>query len=710
MRIGFRLALVLAAAVVVYFVWRGCAPDEPEPPSLHPWSVQLHVHGSFSEGLASMESHSYEATDVGLDAIWWSDHDWRLTTYHTLSRFSFEDGPIEQDRAGDWILTGGRFTPNFRPELREALKRRTTSGFTERTSERAFEGAHSFQVSSAWLGPEYRDYVAYLAAPMPGFRRPLAADLTLRLALWPDGIEQDALAWIEVKLSEHAPREDEHIELEQHVLRYVFGSPALAPYREYAVYWIPLEHEPRTWNELALPITKDAAEGFPFTDAAGLDDSLTGIAVGLQTRNGQAGTVFVDDIVLEQGRRGAEMFERQREAIDAVAADYPNLRQLQGVEVSYLHPHLNEFSVDTELLDYDALAADSGLLDATGSVGEAELAPFFARRAVERAHARGGLVSFNHFLGTDPEGREPTAKRDEVLKELLEHRLYGADLIEVGYRDRGGHSLRDHLWAWDQLALRAGLRPVGIGVSDHHGGPLRWRTMANNFVSWILAPSPEKADLIDGLRAGRVWFGDITQFDGTLALTTDGGAVMGQEVVTDRSSVTIDVAVDGLEATDRVILVESGELTEYLDAEGPSYRGTFEVALPDRPGSLVRVECIARDGTAHAFSNPIHFLREVPEGGLDEGRAAIDFAGVRSRRIEGFRLQAVKPVSGEGWSGLRIVGRADGGTLVLDATAWGSVRAELKDFEGTVKVRKGVVTATGLKGSGRLVLKGRADP
>ncbi len=708
MRAPTLIVLAVVAALIVLFAWSTCsAPDEHEPRLVRPWSVQLHVHGSFSEGLASIESQSHEAADVGLDALWWSDHDWRLTTYHTLSHFGFEDEPVEQDRAGDWILAGERFTPGFRPGFREATRRRTTSGFTEWTSERAFRGERSYQLSSAWLGPEYRDYVAVLAAPRPGLRRPLAADLTLHAAIWPDGVEQDALFWIEVKLSEHAPREDEWIELEQHVLRYVFGSPALAPYREYAVYWIPMEHESGAWNELALSISRDAAEGFPFTDAAGLDDSLTSIAVGLQTRNGAAATVFVDEFRVEQARRGPELFARQREVIDTVASDYPDLRQLQGVEVSYLHPHLNEFSVGTELLDYDALARESGMLDEAGRVEESELAPFFARRVVELAHARGGLVSFNHFLGTDPEGREPTRKREALLQELLEHRLFGADLLEVGYRDRAGHSLRDHLWTWDQLALLGGLRPVGVGVSDHHGGPLRWRTMANNFVSWILAPAPEKADLIEGLRAGRVWFGDITRFDGTMELATDGGALMGQEVVTDRGAISIDVAVEGLEVDDRVILVESGALTQFIDVEGPSYRGTFALELPGAPASLVRVECIARDGTALAFSNPIHFLREVPADGLEPARAAIDYAGVRSRRIERFRLQAVKGVSGDGWSGLRIAGRARGGTLVLDASSWASVKAELKDLEGRVEVEDGVVTASDLRGNGRLVLRGR---
>jgi len=702
-----------AAAGVCVLVWWGCG-EEPAAdealtlPEETPWSVQLHLHGSFSEGLASIDSQSFEATDVGLDAIWWSDHDWRITGYHVYSRFSFEEGPAEADRAGSWVLTGERFEAKFQPAFRNVERRTWATGDVALTRERAFDGEQSYQITAASLSPELKDYVAGLVAPLPGFRRPLASGLTLRVALWPEGLGEDGRVWVEARLSEHAPRPEQGLEeLGPVYVRYVLGTGAGEPYREGDVLWVPLDHVEREWNQYVLPLSRDAAEGFPFLVAG--DDSLTALNVGVSVRNEQAATVFVDALQIDAETRGEAMFPRQREVIDAVAAGHANLVQLQGVEVSYLHPHLNEFSVDTRLLDYDELAEDSGLLNAAREVDEAELAPYYARRAVERAHARGGLISFNHFLGTDPEGREATQTREELLAELLANELYGADLVEVGYRDRAGHGLRDHLWVWDQLALQGGLRPVGVGVSDHHGGPLRWRTMENNFVSWVLAPSRSKADLIEGLRAGRVFFGDITHFDGTLELSTDGGSRMGQIVVTDRDAVELDIAVDGLVPTDRVIVVESGELARFLDVEAESFRSTQHLALPPGP-SFVRIECLARKGDEKVYSNAIHFVREVPEGGVEPARLGIDFAGVRSRLARGFRVGNVVAVEGEGWSGVRIVGRGDGGALVLDTAALGPVEVELKEgLSGRVAIEDGLVRLTELTGAGRIVLRGRAD-
>ncbi|HED66267.1 MAG TPA: hypothetical protein ENJ09_12010, partial [Planctomycetes bacterium] len=67
----------------------------------HPISIQLHVHGSFSEGVGSIDSHSFEAQDVGVDAIWWSDHDFRISGYEHVAHFGFEDlsAPIDEDES-----------------------------------------------------------------------------------------------------------------------------------------------------------------------------------------------------------------------------------------------------------------------------------------------------------------------------------------------------------------------------------------------------------------------------------------------------------------------------------------------------------------------------------------------------------------------------------------------------------------------------------
>src|SRR4051812_26127850 len=88
------VAVVLAGTVAAI-----PSPEPSRPAAVRPWSVQLHVHGSFSEGVASIDSHSWEAEGVGADVIWWSDHDFRIASFHHASTFGFEDWhePIDHD-------------------------------------------------------------------------------------------------------------------------------------------------------------------------------------------------------------------------------------------------------------------------------------------------------------------------------------------------------------------------------------------------------------------------------------------------------------------------------------------------------------------------------------------------------------------------------------------------------------------------------------
>jgi hypothetical protein len=46
-----------------------------------PVSMAMHIHGSFSEGIASMDAHLEQARRHGVDVIWWIDHDFRRTAH-----------------------------------------------------------------------------------------------------------------------------------------------------------------------------------------------------------------------------------------------------------------------------------------------------------------------------------------------------------------------------------------------------------------------------------------------------------------------------------------------------------------------------------------------------------------------------------------------------------------------------------------------------
>src|SRR6185436_3651171 len=84
MRRWFRLAFLAAGLALAV---HACRHD---PAAKRAYSVQLHLHGPFSEGDGSIDSHSFEASDVGCDVVWWSEHDFRLLDYGLVSHFGFE--------------------------------------------------------------------------------------------------------------------------------------------------------------------------------------------------------------------------------------------------------------------------------------------------------------------------------------------------------------------------------------------------------------------------------------------------------------------------------------------------------------------------------------------------------------------------------------------------------------------------------------------
>ncbi len=181
----------------------------------------------------------------------------------------------------------------------------------------------------------------------------------------------------------------------------------------------------------------------------------------------------------------------------------------------------------------------------------------------------------------------------------------------------------DHLWVWDCLAQQ-GLFPVGIGVSDSHGGErARWDTAENNFVSWIWARSTDKADLLEGLRAGRVFFGDLVLFDGTLDLSTTNGWRMGQVVETTRKSVTVELELTGAAPGDRVTLLVNGSPLDEVTCSRTGLTHQREVAL-DATITVVRAEVFDSTGRAKVLSNPITFVTAGAAAGVSEARRVRD--------------------------------------------------------------------------------------
>jgi hypothetical protein len=665
----------------------------------------MHVHGSFSEGAGSVDSHSYEASDLGLDVLWWSDHDFRITSNRHATRFGFE-GPEESlDRNESWRVRSSR-EERHKKYLKPDARRTPAGSLAEFTASDAREGERSLRLRMTNAGGKFRGPFKFLGAGRSLAVRPLALDVTLQLEIHAEALGDDARAIVEVQLSEHPAHLD--VPYARYVIRYVLDNSAVAPRRTGAIYEIPVRYRPGQWNRLSLPLTRDAIEGFPFIE--GDDNALLRMAVGVEARNGATASALFDDLRIEQEVSGAPAYGRQLDLIGRVSRHYPAIRQFQGVELSFALHHLNAFGGGPILLDYDVLAEESGLLHGDPPrLDKRELRPYSTRRAVEIAHQAGALVSYNHMFGVSFEGGDSKRGVDEVFEFLVEHRLFGADLLEVGYRDRGGHDLRDYLGIWDRLALE-GLFPVGTGVSDSHGERGSWRGAANNFVSWIYARGPTQSALVAGLRSGRVFFGDLVDFDGRLDLATDRGAVMGQIVVTDLPTARVTLSAQGLAPNDTVVIVEAGERVERLEVHASDFEASHSLRLGER-GSSVRVEVYDATGRAKVFSNPIHFVREPPVGGLAPDRTMIDLAGVLSRSIEGFWIRDAAVVEDSGSHVLRIAGRAASGRIELDCSGFGGVpEVTLEKITGSWRLDGKVLLLFDLEGVGSVqITRGDGD-
>jgi hypothetical protein len=248
----------------------------------------------------------------------------------------------------------------------------------------------------------------------------------------------------------------------------------------------------------------------------------------------------------------------------------------------------------------------------------------------------GGIASYNHMFGAAGVGSpalpvaDQETRRRAVAGELITERVYGADVLEVGYPLRGRVTLDRHLAVWDACS-RNGIFATGNGVSDNHTGR-DWRAETLNFLTWAWAAGKESADLVAALRSGRCYFGDMRRFAGALDLVVDGACPMGSASVSELPVRELAVYASGVPSDGSVRLVQG--VVDYAGASRPdpstsvwSYpasefaAGARLVTLDTTVSSFVRVEVVDGAGVLVAGSNPVWLLRSAPDGGIPAARA-----------------------------------------------------------------------------------------
>ena len=582
-------------------------------------SAQLHCHSSI-EGPASIGAHLHEAKRAGVDVVWITDHDTRISLTiggPFVDRFDFESpeiwSSVERVKQGG---RAGRIGVGWSVTHQDA----GFAGGPSLTKETCYRGTQSLRLEGAVASDALATDVHEWQYLMLDFRadskmhsRPLFAGARLGLAVRLDeATDQDAEAWLDLTLTEQPP------DLKQGRLRYfLWGDPGSHQIHRldqtYRVRPLPLHSAPGAWTRHEIDPGKDAESvGLDGHALGGVDNALTGVRLVVRVRRGGRVLLHVDDLTISHEAAGNELRTRQR-AIAHRLAEHHGLTCHVAQEISWAGQHKNAWGIGVPLLDY--AATPGGFSHAHG---------------VEWARTHGGVFSLNHpFNKYSKDVDIQDTQRDQILEEMIQTYVgsgaSGANTLEVGFpAGRHNFPLDYYFRLWDGLS-RAGIVIAGSGSSDAHSARVGWQN-GNNFATHIRANSTDEEALLAGLRARDLYPADPIRFRSRLAFTDDAGHRMGEAV-----------SVSGVEECEARLTLESAKPQWFLvwvlnGARRPPVQlregGTTETlrfsTQPDKP-TWVRAEIwdptYATDGTpldvpvgdplrgrCIAFTNPIWYL------------------------------------------------------------------------------------------------------
>ncbi|MBA2559274.1 MAG: hypothetical protein H0V07_05195 [Propionibacteriales bacterium] len=559
-------------------------------PRAEPVSMAMHIHSSFSEGAASMDAHLYQASRLGVDVIWWTDHDFRASAFGYRSAVGFD---AEHEAEGPWDLSwqpvergpigavGHEFVawPHSPDEAGGALRIEVTG-----------------QDSSAWS--------SYLMQAMAenSLYSTSYSDTALLLDVRPEQLGLDAQILVEV-VSSYRPATAGR-PAGQYRLQYRIGSSRIGHHLEedglVGVINVPAG-PPDQWQRVRMDLRADHATLWPDTFAG--DASLKKLLIGARARNSATARVVVDRLRFLRARRNsADALQLQREAMEVYRERYPTVTQFGAAEVS-LVMHLNAFGGDQTRLDYDMRYA----------VKDSSVA---AQRAmVDFLHGHRAVVGINHPLSSSGGARN-------LARRLVTTRGVGADVIEIGTTP--DVSTLERVF---DIAARNAVFLTANGSTDDHNGE-NWLGSGRRWLTSVWSPSRRQVDLCHALKAGRAWFYDPLHWRGAFDLLVDGTTKMGGVHFTAKHHVPLDVTARHLPADSSLELVVgrcdrpgvtrlTAAVTRTAVPRSRMARGHWTTDITRGHGVYVRVMVRSSTGHVIGFSNPVWVLPRYLDGRID---------------------------------------------------------------------------------------------
>jgi hypothetical protein len=588
------------------------------------YSMAMHVHSSFSEQSGSMDSQLFQAATNSVDVLWWTDHDARMDgigyrqTVHFTS-LTAENGGPGQGGAWTWTkaesgpvasgsgggIVGTPCSPND-PVAGGSMHLTAKS----KTTVTAKYGYYADSHPGGW---NYRDNLT---------GQSLTIDV-LPTSGWTRGYLELLVATSYHEASGGRAAGD-------YTLSYQFVPPGVPAGRVangiQGVITIPVTptSAQNPWCTVTITPSTDIAALWPDLDYR--DFALFGLTLSAASNGDLVGGYF--DYLRFNRQISGEAFLRQQIDMEAVLAPkYPSVVQRQGLEVSWLLPHLNWFGGAVVIPDY-------------GSTTPKTYTEYLRNTAVPQIHAAGGLVSYNHPYGYDDPAQLPVAQQNALLVQVAKTLLptattsaaLGADLLEVGYTLRQGVNLAHHVALWDVMSRNA-VFLTGNGTNDDHFGQ-NWSGITNNWATSTWAASTAEVDLLASLVAGRAWCGSLSSYRGSLDLLVDGSCPMGSVSVSSVTSRHLVASATGIPAGGSLQVLQGAvdyagtaglaANTQVIGAYTPADLAGGSVTQPidTSQGSFVRTQVLSASGAMIGLSNPVWLLQTAPPGGIPTPRAA----------------------------------------------------------------------------------------
>ena len=312
-RVLSRRSLLRAAGVAGLGVplLAACSAPAPRRAGVRtdPVSVAMHLHSSFSEGTASMATPLAQAERLGVDVLFWTDHDFRVSAQGYRRRLPL--GAATDTEHGVELT----WTPHGDGRVGYA------DGAAELTSTGSF-----WLDADAW-NSTYSGSIA---------------DTTLAVTVRPGR----GTAMVQLDLSYHPAGGGRPAG--QYRLTYRIGATAARGRRAEGLEGQVDVPAPAGWSTVTLHPAADIGGLWP--DLVAGDNALHKLRVGVVG----AGVAEFREVALHRSRRG-DSLALMRDVMARYSQAYPDRRQYAALEVSLVR-HLNWFGGELVMPDYGGTA------------------------------------------------------------------------------------------------------------------------------------------------------------------------------------------------------------------------------------------------------------------------------------------------------------------------------------------------------------------